>query len=103
MLFGSVPSPPKKPKSWARTQSARHNTASAMTAARLSHGRDLGKPGNAATANATPRTASPATTTRFTAKPCARTREPNPETRSDSAFGCGVVDIDWTIEVSDPG
>ena len=34
MLFGSVPSPPKNPKSWTRTQSARQNTAVAMTTQR---------------------------------------------------------------------
>ena len=36
MLFGSVPRPPKKPKSWTSTQSARQTTPAASTAARTS-------------------------------------------------------------------
>ena len=36
MLLGSVPRPPKKPKSSISTQSARHSTVNAMTAGRAS-------------------------------------------------------------------
>ena len=39
MLLGSVPSPPRKPRSSISTQSARHSTVAAITAGRTSRGR----------------------------------------------------------------
>ena len=79
MLFGSVPRPPKKPKSWTSTQSARHRTPAASTAARTSRGRPV--------SSAAPIAASAITTNRFTAKPCAVSKEPNAETSADKARG----------------
>ena len=43
MLFGSVPSPPRKPRSWTSTQSARQNTMPNHTAYRTSRGRPVRK------------------------------------------------------------
>ena len=95
MLFGSVPSPPRKPKSWTSTQSARQNTRPNHTAYRTSRGRPV--------RNTAPIAASAITTTRFTAKPLLAANEPNLATRADSACGCGVEDIDWTMPARVPG
>ena len=67
MLLGSVPSPPKKPKSWMSTQTARQNTPAAMTAARATRLRLVSSPA--------PMTASAITANRFTAKPCATSKD----------------------------
>ena len=60
MLFGSVPRPPRKPRSWTSTQSARQNTIPNHTAYLTSRGRPVRK--------AAPIAASAITTTRLTAK-----------------------------------
>ncbi len=66
MLLGSVPSPPKKPKSSTRTQSARQSPTITTTVSRSSPGH---RP--PAVSRPVPIAASAITTNRFTAKPCA--------------------------------
>ena len=95
MLFGSVPSPPRKPKSWTSTQSARQNTRPNHTAYRTSRGRPV--------RNTAPIAASAITTTRFTAKPLLAANAPNLATSADSACGCGVEAICWTMPARVPG
>ena len=92
MLLGSVPRPPKNPRSWISTQSARHSSVKPMIAGRTSCRRPL--------ANAKPITASADTANRFTANPCPTANEPNPATQSDRNFGCGTADIDRTMSAS---
>ncbi len=94
MLLGSVPRPPRKPRSSISTQSARHSTVKAIRAGRISRGCPLRK--------TAPITASAATTTRFTANPCAASSEPNPLTQADRKRGWGVAAMDWTMPVSVP-
>ena len=72
MLFGSVPSPPRKPRSSTSTQSARHNTAAPTTAKSTSRGRPLSSP--------TPTAPSASTTNRLTAQPWAASKDPNEPT-----------------------
>ena len=99
MLFGSVPWPPRKPRSSTSTQSARQNTAAPMTAIRASRASERA----ALTQNAAPAAASAITATRFTANPWDSVKLPKPETITSSACGCGVPAIDWIIAVSEPG
>ena len=61
MLFGSVPRPPRNPRSWTSTQSARQNAIPDHIAYLTSRGRPVRK--------AAPIAASAITTTRLTAKP----------------------------------
>ncbi len=97
--FGSVPSPPRKPKSSTRTQSARQNTAPATTAIRAS--RALAR--TAAAVSPAPISTSAMTATRLTANPCAAVRLPNQVTSTASGCGCDVPAMDWTMAASDPG
>ncbi len=85
MLLGSVPSPPRKPRSWISTQSARQITTPATTPTRVIRGR--------ATRNAAPIAASAITTTRFTATGLAASNAPKLAIHEDSTAGCGV----WLI------
>ena len=85
MLFGSVPSPPRKPRSCTSTQSARPNTMPNHTAYRTSEGRPVRK--------IAPIAASTITTTRFTAKPLLAANDPKPDSQEDRKRGCGVEDI----------
>ena len=75
MLLGSVPIPPKKPKSSMSTQSARHSTVKKTSAGRTSRGCPV--------TNAAPVTASAATANRLTANPCAAVKVPNAVTQAD--------------------
>ena len=86
MLFGSVPRPPRKPRSCTCTQSARQNAIPNATAYLTSRGRPVRK--------IAPIAASAITTTRLTAKPLLAANEPKPDTRDDRKCGCGVPDID---------
>src|ERR1700722_1520528 len=99
MLFGSVPWPPRKPRSSTSTQSARQNTAAPITAIRASRTSERA----ALRQNAAPAAVSASTATRFTANPCDPVKLPKPETITSSALGCGVPVIDWIIAVSEPG
>ena len=99
MLFGSVPWPPRKPRSSTSTQSARQNTAAPMTAIRASRGSERA----ALTQNAAPAAVSASTAIRFTANPWDPVKLPKPETITSSARGCEVPAIDWIIAVSEPG
>ena len=99
MLFGSVPWPPRKPRSSTSTQSARQNTAAPITAIRASRASERA----ALRQNAAPAAASASTATRFTANPCDAVKLPKPETITSSGCGCGVPVIDWIIAVSEPG
>ena len=95
MLLGSVPTPPKKPRSSMSTQSARQRTIPAMTATRITAGRPL--------KNAIPSTARAITRKRFTAQPCAASKAPKLATHDARRLGWGVCDIWCTIAVSVPG
>ena len=86
MLFGSVPRPPRKPKSCTSTQSARQNTIPNPAAYLTSRGRPVRK--------IAPIAASAITTTRLTAKPLLAANEPKSASRADRKCGCGVPDID---------
>ena len=95
MLFGSVPSPPRNPKSSTSTQSARQSRTNAASAGRITSRRPVRK--------ATPIAASAITATRLTAKPLPRTTDSNPDTRSYRNRGCEACVIDWIMLVSVPG
>ena len=95
MLLGSVPSPPKKPKSSISTQAARPSTVAAAIAGRSSRGWPLSRPA--------PIAPSAITTTRLTAKPWAAVKFPKPLTQWANTAGCEVPAIDWTMPVSVPG
>ena len=95
MLFGSVPSPPKNPKSSISTQSARHSTTKAMTAGRTSRRCPMTK--------AAPIAASATTTTRLTANPCASSKAVNAPTQPARKAGCGVCAISPVMPASVPG
>ena len=99
MLFGSVPSPPRNPRSSTSTQSARHSTVPAITPARASRA----SPRAAAAQNTAPSPATAITANRFTPHPCAAVKSPNQDTSADSTCGCEVPAIVWTMPVSDPG
>ena len=66
MLLGSVPRPPKKPKSSISTQSARHSTNEMASAGLISRGRPV--------RNTAPVTASAMTANKLTANPCASSK-----------------------------
>ena len=85
MLFGSVPRPPRKPRSCISTQSARQNTSPDHTAYRTSRGRPV--------RNTTPSAASTMTTTRLTANPLLAANEPKSPTSADRTCGCAVPDM----------
>ena len=95
MLFGSVPSPPRNPRSSISTQSARHSTIPAATAARTTRRSPVRK--------AIPSAASAITANRLTANPCAASKDPKLATRADRTCGCGVWDMVATMAVSVPG
>ena len=86
MLFGSVPRPPRKPRSCTSTQSARQNTIPNHTASLTSRVRPVRK--------IAPIAASAITTTRLTAKPWLAVNEPKSESRDDRKCGCDVPAID---------
>ena len=95
MLLGSVPRPPKKPKSSISTQSARHSTVNAATAGRTSRRRPVRK--------AVPIKASATTANRFTANPCASSKPVKALTQADSQPGCGVCAMSWVMPARVPG
>jgi hypothetical protein len=95
MLFGSVPSPPRKPVSWTSTQSARQNRIPNHSAYLTRRGRPVRK--------IAPIAASAMTTTRLTVKPWRVASVPNAETRDERKCGCGVPDIVCTIPDRVPG
>ena len=95
MLLGSVPRPPKNPKSSISTQSARHSTMNAMTAGRTSRGRPVRK--------IPPITASATTANRLTANPCASSKPVKALTHPDRKRGCGVCAIDPVMPARVPG
>src|ERR1039457_6090114 len=95
MLFGSVPTPPKKQKSSTSTQSAMHRTIPAQTATRVTEARLLKKP--------IPMAARQITRNRFTAQPCAASKAAKPASQEEMKAGWGVADISCTIPVSVPG
>ena len=97
MLLGSVPSPPKKPKSSIRTQSARQSTTITMTVRRSSPGRPP-----PAVSKPAPTAARAVTASRFTAKPCAAVKDAKLLTHPANRAGCGVSAMDLTIPVSVP-
>ena len=82
MLLGSVPRPPKKPRSSISTQSARHSTVKPIRTGRISRGCPV--------RNAAPVTASAATATRFTANPCASSKAVKALIQADRNPGCEV-------------
>ena len=94
MEFGSVPTPPRKPKSSTRTQSARQNGTNATRPARASRGRPL--------KNSPPMVARTTTAKRLTAHPWAATKFSKDETHEDRNPGCGVWAIVRTMPVSVP-
>ncbi|MCW2934804.1 MAG: hypothetical protein JWM19_5766 [Actinomycetia bacterium] len=107
MLFGSVPSPPKNPKSWNSTHTARQNTTPAITAIRPKRttrtASPAGVPATIASApNARPSTASTITTARFTANAFPAVNVPKFATRRAMACGCGVCAIVATVLASGP-
>ena len=95
MLLGSVPIPPRKPRSWTSTQSARQN-ATANHSAYLIR-RDL------PVRKIVPSTTSTITATRFTAKPSLAVNEPNRASSADRICGWEVEDIDLTMPARVPG
>ena len=95
MLFGSVPSPPRKPRSWTSTQSATQNAMPNHTAHRTSRGLPVRK--------MAPMAASAITTTRFTAKPLCAEKEPKSASSADRKCGWEVEDICWTMPARVPG
>ena len=100
MLFGSVPSPPKKPKSSISTQSARPTTISTISVTR---GSQPGPRPAAAVTRPAPIAVSAITANRFTANPCAAVNEPKPRTQPARTAGCGVPAIELTMVVRVPG
>src|SRR5450432_2319891 len=94
MLLGSVPTPPRNPRSCTNTQTATHNTVPTTRAPDISCRRPV--------SSALPRTASDTTTTRFTAQPCCASNVANELISEDSACGCGVFDMVCAIEVRLP-
>ena len=94
MLFGSVPVPPKKPKSSTSTQSAAHRMTAATTPMRTGRGR--------AVTSAAPITASASTAPRLIPHPCAASKVSKLATQDESRCGWGVWDICWTIPVRVP-
>ena len=97
MLFGSVPSPPKKPKSWTSTQSARQNTTQnhigvAATSRASAGEEDRPDGGERDDRDEVDREA------RCSRRTCRR-----PTAATERKCGCGVEAIDWTIAASGPG
>ncbi len=95
MLFGSVPRPPRKPRSWTSTQPARQNTIPDHTAYLTSQVRPVRK--------AAPSAASAITTTRLTAKALLVANEPKADSKAERKCGCGVPDMSRTIPARGPG
>ena len=89
-----MPTPPRKPKSSTRTQSARQNGTNATRPARASRGRPL--------KNSPPMVARTTTAKRLTAHPWAATKFSKDETHEDRNPGCGVWAIVRTMPVSVP-
>ena len=95
MLLGSVPRPPKKPKSSISTQSARHSTVNAITAGRTSRRWPVRK--------AAPIRASATTANRLTANPCASSKLVKALTQAARKPGCGVCAMSWVMPARVPG
>jgi hypothetical protein len=95
MLFGSVPSPPRNPRSSTSTQSARQNTIPNHTAYLTSRGCPVRK--------ITPIPASTITTTRFTAKPLLAVNDPKLDSSEERKCGWEVEDIVCTMPARVPG
>ena len=91
MLLGSVPRPPRNPRSSISTQSARQSTVKPIRTGRISRGRP--------DRNAAPVTASAATTNKLTANPCASSKAVKALTQADRKPGCGV----WAIDAGHAG
>ena len=94
MLLGSVPTPPKKPKSWTKIQSARHNATATHVAGHTTR--------RLAVQNAIPIAASMITTKRLTPHPWAASNRPNPLTADANGPGWGVWAMSRTMAVSVP-
>ena len=95
MELGSVPTPPRKPKSSIRTQSVRPSRISTTRAGNITRRRPERK--------ARPSSTRATTTNRFTPQPWPRSNEANEETADERACGCGVLDISAAIADSVPG
>ena len=95
MLLGSVPSPPRNPRSSTSTQSARHSTVKPARTGPISRGRPL--------RNAAAVTASAMTTNRLTANPCAWSKAVNALTQAARKPGCGVWAMVWVMPARVPG
>ena len=95
MLLGSVPSPPKIPRSWTRTQSAAQSTSRIPIAGRTATRRPL--------ARARPTAASAATTTRLTANPCAAAKIPKSFTQDDRKPGWAACAMPCAMLATLPG
>ena len=95
MLLGSVPTPPRKPRSWTRTQSATHNATATYTAGRTTRGIPAQK--------AIPIAARRTTTTRLMPHPWDESRRPNARKVDAKGPGWVVCDIWRTMVVSVPG
>ncbi len=95
MLFGSVPRPPRNPRSSISTQSARHSTVNPARTGRISRGRP--------DRNTAPVTASAATTTRLTANPCASSKVVKALIQADRKPGWDVCAIDEVMPARVPG
>jgi len=98
MLLGSVPSPPKKPKSSISAQSARQSSTVATTVRRSSQ--PGARPAASRPAPVAPRAV---TANRLTANPCAAVKDAKLLTHPAKSDGCGVAAMDLTMPVSVPG
>ena len=94
MLLGSVPRPPKNPKSSISTQSARHAAVNAITAGRTSRRWPV--------RNAAPIAASATTVNRLTANPCASSNVVKAPTQDARKPGCGVCAMELVIPARVP-
>jgi hypothetical protein len=94
MLLGSVPTPPKKPKSSISTQSATHSTTTASTPTRAIRGVAMRK--------APPIAANAITTKRFTPHPCFESNDSKLATHDERSRGCEVRAISPTMPAKVP-
>ena len=100
MLLGSVPSPPKKPKSSISIQSARQSAIVAMSVTRPSQ---AGPRPAATVTRPAPVAASAITANRLTANPFVAVKDAKPRTHPAMRVGCGVLAMALTMPVSVPG
>ncbi len=95
MELGSVPTPPKNPKSWTRIQSARQSTAPTITPMRTDRRLPLRKQ--------VPTPTRRTTTAALTSQPCPAWNEPNERTHEAVTEGWDTRDISRTMPVRVPG